>query len=230
MGKWVLNLDADEFIIYSEMKQKGLRQLQDWLQARDKSSLCMPIIDMYPEHITRQSADVTLTQSLEDLIEESPYFDRLKKGLDSTCWVQNSHRGIELKGGIRRRMMHDIGIIDSPWVNVIPLARWCDQTAYYSGSRHTVFPRPEHDEYFYAALLHFKFVGDFGLRVAEAIQNNQYWNNSLEYRRYAEWMIYHGNQTLLDDAYSVKFKDEDSLIRERLLQPINWDCNPLPCP
>ncbi len=227
LGKWILNLDADEFIAYSNMEESGLPKLQAWLTARGKTSLCMPIIDMYPKQINNPLVACDISPSLMHLIEESPYFDRPRKGLRSTCWIQNGHRGIELKGGVRLRMMHDILLTESPWVNVFPLVRWTDDTGYCSGSRHNVFPAQDNSELFYAALLHFKFVGNFAKKLCEAVRDNQYWNNSVEYRRYAEWMRYQGGATLLDDRYSVRFLGASSLVNEHLIQPIDWKS--LPC-
>src|SRR4026207_731966 len=120
-------------------------------------------------------------------------------------------------------MMHDILVTESPWVNVFPLIRWTDDTAYCSGSRHSVFPPQDNRELFYAALLHFKFVGNFAEKVREAVRDNQYWNNSVEYRRYAEWLCQKGGQSLVDDGYSVRFFGTQSVIEESLLQPIDWD-------
>jgi hypothetical protein len=123
-------------------------------------------------------------------------------------------------------MMHDICIAGSPWLNVFPLVRWSEDTAYSSGSRHSIFPHQNNSELFYAALLHFKFVGNVSAKIEEAIRHNQYWDNSAEYRRYARWMRCHGGETLLDDAYSVKFLGASSLINEKLIQPIDWKCLP----
>jgi len=227
VGKWILNLDADEFMIYSSMEQRGLPQLQEWMTAKGKSCLCMPVIDMYPERIDNAFPAANASPSLMHLIEESPYFDRPRKGLLSTCWIQQGHRGIELKGGVRLRMMQDILVTESPWVNVFPLIRWTEDAAYCSGSRHTMYPPQNNSELFYAALLHFKFVGNFTEKVREAVHDNQYWDNSIEYRRYAEWLCHNGSQSLVDDHYSVRFLGANSVIEERLLQPIDWDgCRP----
>jgi len=86
-----------------------------------------------------------------------------------------------------------------------------------------VFPPQDNRELFYAALLHFKFVGNFAEKVREAVRDNQYWNNSVEYRRYAEWLCQKGDQSLVDDGYSVRFFGTQSVIEESLLQPIDWD-------
>ena len=223
LGKWIFNLDADEFIVYSDMEHNGLPRLQDWLTAKGKRSLCMPIIDMYPERIDKAVPVAHASPSLMNLIEESPYFDRPRKGLRSTCWIQRGHRGFELKGGVRLRMMHDILVTESPWVNVFPLVRWTDDTSYCSGSRHTVFPPQDNHELFYAALLHFKFVGNFAETIYAAVRDNQYWNNSIEYRRYAEWLCDKGGQPLVNDDYSVRFSGPYSVIEEKLLQSIDWD-------
>lgn len=228
VGKWILNLDADEFIVYSNMDKRGLPQLQEWMEARAKTFLCMPVIDMYPERINSADATAGTCPTLMHLIEESPYFDRPRTGLLSTCCIQKGHRGIELKGGVRLRMMHDLLVTESPWVNVFPLIKWTDDTGYCDGSRHSMFPPQSNDELFYAGLLHFKFVGTFAEKIREAVRDNQYWNNSAEYRRYADWLSHNHNHSLVDSDYSVKFVGTHSVLNERLLQAIDWD-RPRPC-
>ena len=227
LDKWVLNLDADEFIAYSNMEQKGLLELQRWLTARGKSCLAMPVVDMYPD-VLNEHCKARVSTSLQNLIDESPYFDRPIKELGSTCWLQNSHRGLELKGGVRLRMMHDIFVNESPWVNVFPLLKWSEQTAYYTGSRHSAFPCHSNSEMFFAALLHFKFVGNFQRKILEAIKDNQYWDNSKEYKRYAQWMACERGRILFNKKYSVRFLGNESLITEGLIQPINWSVESSP--
>jgi hypothetical protein len=52
-----------------------LAQLQAWLTAKGKSSLCVPVIDMYPERMAGSLTAAAISPSLKKLIEESPYFD-----------------------------------------------------------------------------------------------------------------------------------------------------------
>ena len=223
MGKWVLNLDADEFIQYYQMECKGLGNFQSWLEKRGQFTLAMAVVDMYPSTIAQSDAyHARSARTLCSLLEESPYFDRPIKRLGSSCWVQKNYRGVELKGGVRLRMMRDLLFKESPWLNVIPLVKWNEQTAYYAGSRHSIFPSEPNRELFSAVLLHFKFVGDFSFKIQEAIQENQYWDNSKEYKRYAAWLMKKPMSTLLDKMYSVKFSGYQSLVDEGLLQPIKW--------
>jgi len=219
IGKWILSLDADEFLSYSNMERKGLGDLQNWLTTKGQSSLAMPVVDMYPRRLVEERS--CGKGVLQNFIHQAPYFDRPINKFASTCWIQKSNRGFELKGGVRLRMMQDIFVNQSPWVNVIPLIRWTEQTAYHSGSRHTVFPSQTNNEMFFAALLHFKFLGGFENKVAKAIEENQHWNNSIEYRRYAAWMAA-GNKDLFDQEYSVQFQGYKSLIEAGLIQHINW--------
>jgi hypothetical protein len=178
---------------------------------------------MYPSTIPQKDdSHAQSARTLCTLLEESPYFDRPIKRLGSSCWVQKSHRGIELKGGVRLRMMRDLLLNESPWLNVIPLAKWNEQTAYYDGSRHTIYPSEPNRELFSAVLLHFKFVGDFSLKIQEAIQENQYWENSKEYKRYAAWLMNRQMKTLFNEMYSVKFSGYQSLLDEGLMQSIKW--------
>ena len=223
IGKWVLNLDADEFIQYSHMEGKGLGDLQAWLEKRGQSSVAMAVIDMYP--LTFDQSDVSHAQSartLCSLLEESPYFDRPIRRVGSTCWIQKNHRGMELKGGVRLRMMRHLALNESPWLNVFPLIKWNDQTAYYAGSRHHIVPYEPNRELFLAVLLHFKFVGNFHRKIKEAIQQNQYWDNSKEYRRYDAWLEKKPMSALFDEMYSVKFSGYQSLLDKGLMQPLKW--------
>ena len=142
--------------------------------------------------------------------------------MGSTCWIQENHRGMELKGGVRLRMMRDLALNDSPWLNVFPLVKWNYQTAYYAGSRHHIVPYEPNRELFSAVLLHFKFVGDFRRKIKEAIDENQYWDNSKEYMRYDAWLAKKPISPLVNEEYSVRFSGYQSLVDKGLMQTIKW--------
>ena len=91
--------------------------------------------------------------------------------------------------------------------------KWNERTAYYAGSRHSIFPSEPNRELFSAVLLHFKFVGDFPFKMQEAIQEKPILE-AKEYKRYAAWLMKKPMSTLLDEMYSVKFSGYQSLVDE----------------
>jgi hypothetical protein len=98
------------------------------------------------------------------------------------------------------------------------LALWDENTDYCE--LHFPFPFSLNPRQNYGALLHFKFTDGFPRKVSEAIQENQHWNDSYEYKLYDRWLG--TEKALFDEQYSVRYQGPHSLVSQGLLQPIAW--------
>jgi hypothetical protein len=72
LGNWVVNVDADEFLVYSNMEQHGIADLQAFLASQGQTRMLTPLVDMYsgPEASTAPDAM---------LLAQAPYFDDISR-------------------------------------------------------------------------------------------------------------------------------------------------------
>jgi hypothetical protein len=225
-GNWVLNVDVDEHLVYDGMDRRDINSLCAWLQSQQQTRLFAPLIDMYPGLATveqNSSLLARLQRVLLDrlasgsMLKRCPYFDRRELSGVDNYHFQETSVGIHVRGGVRSRVLAQPSE-DVFCLSKVPLALWDEETAYCSV--HFPFPFSCNPHQNHGALLHFKFNGDFRRKVSQAIQENQYWKDSYEYRLYDRW-LYTG-KPLFDEQYSVQYRGPDSLISQGLLLPIAW--------
>jgi hypothetical protein len=70
-------------------------------------------------------------------------------------------------------------------------------------------------------VLHFKFLPDLSARIRTAIELNNYWDGSFEYKCYAK-AIQSNAEMSLRDTDSVKYTGPLDLVSRGLIQPIGW--------
>jgi hypothetical protein len=226
LGSWVLNVDVDEHLVYDGMDRRDIRSLCAWLRSRQQTRLFAPLIDMYPGLATVEEKSSLLARLQRVLLDKLanrsmltsyPYFDRSELFGSANYHFEEISSGIHVRGGVRSRVI--AGPPDDVFcLSKVPLALWDEETAYCNV--HFPFPFSCNPHQNYGALLHFKFTSDFRSKVSQAIQQNQHWKNSYEYRLYERWL---GTGTpLYNEQYSVRYQRPDSLISQGLLQPIAW--------
>ena len=213
LGSWVVNVDADELLVYSNMEEHGLADLQAFLASRGQARMLTPLIDMYsgPDASTADAP----------LLAQAPYFDdKVFQGkLSYTCL--QSHFGPILYGGPRARLMSAIGATEAPCLRKVAIARWNASTAY--ANVHFPFPFDESPRSPQGALLHFKFTADFGSKVDEALATGEHWQDGIQYRRYKEWLGSPRRASLYDAVSSRFYEGPLSLIDAELIVPIEWE-------
>jgi Glycosyl transferase family 2 len=226
LGGWVLNVDADEHLVYDGMDRHNLDALCRWLITRGQTRLFAPLTDLYPRLpllkswarwrgcVWRMICDGLRMETVPD---GSCYFDRGGLRGSPNYEFQQTAFGMHVKGGVRARVI--AGANDAFCLSKAPLSLWDRDTAYC----HVHFPFPfdlnPHEPH--GALLHYKFVGDFQRRVSAAIRDNQHWKEAYEYKLYHEWLE---RQTpLFNPRYSMRYDGPASLISEGLLRSIDWE-------
>jgi len=224
LGKWVLNVDVDEHLVYDGMDRRDIRSLCAWLRSRQQTRLFAPLIDMYPGLATLEEKGSLLARlqkvlldklASRSMLKRCPYFDRREFYGSANYHFQETSKGIHVSGGVRSRVIPELSK-DVFCLSKVPLALWDEETAYCNV--HFPFPFSCNPHQNHGALLHFKFAGDFRRKVSQAIQENQHWKDCYEYRLYEHWL---GNEEpLFDEQYSVRYLGPDSLISQGLLQPI----------
>src|SRR5262249_5618932 len=71
MGRWMLLVDADEFLVYDGMERHGLNDLTALIEQRGETRLYAPMLDMY-------SREPILSVGVKPdtrLVDVAPYFD-----------------------------------------------------------------------------------------------------------------------------------------------------------
>jgi Glycosyl transferase family 2 len=208
LGTWVLNVDADEFLVYEGMEEHGLADLQALLIERRQTRLRTPLIDTY------SGPDVVATEDASPL-QQAPYFDALPQ-----AWSPTESPDLPVHFGPRARMMQAANTGHRPALQKVALARWDHTTAY--ANIHKPYPFAENPIASQGALLHFKFLRDFATKVREALADGEHWRDALEYRLYREWLAAHDLRELYDVRHSRRYSGPRSLIEAGLLQRLNW--------
>jgi hypothetical protein len=222
-GRWCVVADADELLVYPDSETAPLHEFCAALDRVGANALPCIMLDMYPAGDVKNLAYV----AGQSFIEACPFFDS-----DGYRWNSNSADGPTIFGGprlrtfypelldrryitrMRRRLLYQIGKLvpklsptPGPALNKVPLVRW---------SKGMTFAAAAH--YLYGgtlaqcngALLHFKFLADFGDRVREEVGRKAYFRGGEEYRRYYGRL---GSDARLDFmcAASARYSGTDQL-------------------
>jgi hypothetical protein len=213
LGTWVVNVDADEFLVFSGMEEHSLADVQTHLNARGQTRMLTPMIDMY----AGPNADDV---SRGTVFEQAPFFDGgLVHGAPSYR-VRDSKLGAALFGGPRARMMREIGCGDDIQLRKVAVAWWDHTTAY--ANTHYPFPFEESPQEAQGALLHFKFLPGFAQKVDEAIADGEHWSDATHYRLYQVWLENHDRAALYNPEWSRRYEGPKSLVDANLMVPLEW--------
>lgn len=195
-GRWYVNVDSDEYLVYDGYEERGLRWLIPTLERMGARRLLAPMLDMYPVDLER--ADV------EKLKHQAPW--EIADHFDSTGYTMHAmKRAFSVKGGPRHRKFGtDLEMVK------YPLMFW-DGECCFGPSIHQPLP---YDRNFPAAmgvLLHFKFFADYAEVVDAAAAGGQYFNTSAVYVTIKESIASAGGLQLTSDV-SVRFTGSKQLL------------------
>ena len=190
LNRWCLVLDADEMLFYPHCDIIKLHDLCKFLDDEGGMALHCILLDTY----SKGSIKDVRYKSGENPLKVAPWFD------------SETHHKMRSRyyGGMRERVF---GI--TPCITKYPLFRF-NKDIQVSRGMHEISIKPTQG--IRGALLHFKYMQDFYSRAIEGSKNGQYWNNSFEYKAYAEVL---GKDEHLNLWYpkSVKFSNNEQLIK-----------------
>ncbi|MFB9948041.1 glycosyltransferase family 2 protein [Rhizobium puerariae] len=166
-GRWYLNVDSDEFLIYDRCFEMPLRALIRRLEEHSIRRLAAPMIDMYPSgHIA--AAEFTGENDLMPW-QVADCYDR-----DGYNVVKNA-RFVRIRGGARKRLFgSDVDLMK------YPLIFW-DSECSLGENIHQPLPYQRNFSPIFGVLLHFKFFSDYQERVQEAVDGGQHFGGAREY-------------------------------------------------
>ena len=205
-GKWILYVDADEFLVYADSPRTTLPQLITELQAQRMPALPCMMIDLYSDRAVgdnayRRGEDPLTVCRLYD----AGGYERQYEYMSGTTWV---------KGGVRGRAFF-ADPQEGPALNKIPLVQWKRRYAYLKSS-HQLWPLRLNElataPQVTGALLHQKFLSSFAAKVDDTEQRGEHTKEYLAYAGLSERGGFPGPTTR-------EYSDPAGLVADHLLTP-----------
>lgn len=212
---WVLQVDADEHLVYDGCERLGLDDLVRLLEDSGRRSLPTMMLDMYPLGPISDAAP----GPDDRLVDICPLFDA-----DGYRLLEKSRRWEvprlrHYAGGPRERLFSDSRRTFHCELAKTPLVRWDPGVTYIHS--HSVYPFDLNFGAPTGGLLHFKLMKDFHDRARDAVSQLNHYAGSIEYRQY---MARLDQEPGLSAAFegSRRYQDSRSLIDAGLMTPIDW--------
>jgi hypothetical protein len=209
--RWYLYADADEHIVYDGCEAHAFHEMTARMEQLGLARIRGFMIDMY--------ADGPLLDSVYSsggrLLEAYPWFDR------DTYREAKTMEIISMKGGPRKRVFGANDAAFYPELTKYPLFKI--NPGEYMVNPHHIWPW---DKNFSSArflgILHFKFLPGLIDRIRTAVAHGNYWEGSLEYRRYLR-TIEQNPDVELHCASSERLADVNQLVSLGLVASIDWE-------
>jgi len=206
---WVLLADIDELFTYPMSIQLDLKGLLKYLNYYGYTSVVIQMLDMFAEDPLKRSAPSTA----ELLKEKYVYYDLddLSYGTFSKSTNSISNSKIrKLSGGIRKQLF-DV----SPSLTKHSLFRPGNANVEPAlNSSHSVTGARIAD--ISCAFLHYKLVDGFYDFTNRAVAENNYYENSREYKTYQR-VLENTREVRIAGPNTKLFKDTDTLVEEEFL-------------
>lgn len=205
-NRWYLNLDSDEFLVFSDCESRSIPDLIKILEASGDKRLAAPMLDMYA---AQYSAHHPVQDDAPWVI--SNYFDRC--GYD----ISLVKRGISINGGPRGRKFKEKNELMK-----YPLIYWDDE-CFFGSSIHRPLPYGRNFPKTWGALLHFKFFINYKEKITEAVQEKQHFGGSSHYVKLLDEIKTQGAINLYDENVSVKYIDSKQLVELGFITAVTWE-------
>jgi hypothetical protein len=218
LDSWVLNLDVDEFLVYDQYERVPVHELLSVLERSGERRLFTPMIDVYyKEGSWNESMLNTSRCKIQDwgLYFDEPAHDL--RGIDLK--LEETQFGPRLVGGPRGRIDASRSI-SLPALSKHALSFWTREVAY--ANVHYPYPFVDNRQSKRAALIHTKLLPYWHNKIGSILEENQHWNDSVEYRSYSQWINDGESRSKLYlDRKSKEFRGSSDLIQSGLLDPIS---------
>jgi hypothetical protein len=187
VGKWILHVDADEFLVFPHCDTRGISGLTSYLEKNQQVSLQCLMLDMYSD----KKIEDNICAVDEDPASICPFFDET----GYVTYYDPMNETFAIKGGVRGRIYFSDNLWKGPALNKTPLVRWQPHYAFLKCAHElwptsvnggTPVPGVPH-----GVLLHFKFLSDLTNKLAAEKIRQQHTN---------EYDAYMHNDSLPDDG------------------------------
>ena len=202
-GRWFLVLDADERLIYAEDEKFDLEQLAAQMEASDIWRVRGLLVDLYGD-----GPLTSATAASAAWFDAEGYYGRLDTRYRS------------MVGGPRLRALASEANPIMPELTKYPLFRVSDGAGMIHPHFHWSFPGNDRSPC-HLGLLHLKFTMPLARKLARALAEKNYWNDSAEYQAYDSALKAKPDLSL-HYAGSARLRGADSLVQAGLIEPVAW--------
>nr|WP_245243280.1 glycosyltransferase family 2 protein [Pararhodobacter sp. SW119] len=203
LGKWVLLVDADEFLTYPDVSKRPLSEVTAALDAADFDCIGTTLVDMYPR---TKLANCDFRKGAP--FELAPYHDdpplRLLRGggaFSNTTRHYASNLRHRLAPGSQPALFM---AIKHPLFRYAPWLRLSEGIHFIANVRIS----PD-----FLTLAHFKYHAGFAKKVENEIGRKQHFAGAIEYQKY---------RTMLAEARGTLFRADVSRKIDQTLLPAKW--------
>jgi hypothetical protein len=210
-GRWALCVDVDELFDYPYSEVIGLGSLLGYLDSKSYTAVTAQMLDMFPEEpLTGPAGEAQRSfrerHSLYDLSALK------RKDIGKHSGRHNVFDTAEIDcfaGGIRETAF---GVV--PRLTKFPLV-------FSDGVVKPVRESPHHIDNARIAdlscvLFHYKYAGDFHKQAAQAVREENHWNDSAQYKQYFEVLNENPRLTLRSDT-AQEIKGVNDLLEDQFL-------------
>jgi glycosyltransferase involved in cell wall biosynthesis len=202
LDHWCLIVDADEILYYPECENKGLHELCDELDQKNKKALFAVLLEMYSDKPIKD----THYEKGQNFLDVCPYFDEnfyhikhqnAEPYKNSPCYL----------GGVRHRIFGGDYLISK-----VPLIKYNLDSVLTGGRHYTNYPTEE-IALNAGCLLHFKFFSTFNKYVESEVARGEHVNHASDYIYYSKSLAENPELTLYDKNHSIKLEDSQHLLK-----------------
>jgi hypothetical protein len=180
-GRWILYVDVDELFDYPYSDVVDLGSFLRYLSENSYTVVVAQMLDMFPE----ESLTGRTSESDESLKERHRYYDvsditrqsYYTRG-DASNTVTNEEIDLHRDGIYRTIFGHRALLTKHPLMFLDDKLRPIDPGPHWVGGGRVADIS--------GALYHYKFIGDFRERVARAVEEESYVNDSSKYKKFLE--------------------------------------------
>ena len=196
-GRWYVNVDADEFLVYDQYERRDLPALIALLTSQRVTKMAAPMLDLYPvgdlASAGYQWEHGHMPWDVADNFDVAGY----KLILEKRC--------ISIRGGPRQRMFGaEVEMMK------YPLLLWSPGSS-LGASIHQPLPFEDNFSPLAGVLLHFKFFADLAEKLDHAVADSQYFDDAREYKKIAAALKEQGELDFVG-PHTVRYTGPDQLI------------------
>lgn len=208
--RWYVYVDADEHLVFDGAGARSLGDLVAFAEARGLRRVRGMLVDMYaPGPLL-----AAVPPPGRPLAESFPLFDG-GDYRESLCLQR-----ISRKGGPRKRGFSTHYDEFDPELSKYPLFHI--RMGEVVSSSHHIYPyQDNYASPCFIGILHYKFKSGFLDKMCRAIEEENYWGKSHEYKRYFE-VLSSNEQLTLAYAGTRAYGEPADLVASGLIEPIAW--------
>ncbi len=202
-GKWVLLIDADEFLIYPDSENVNLKEYIKTVENKGYNAIRADLLDIYPKRLSDLDFSMVNPFDIELFFDRYPFIiNFLARGKYSNCEKTSS-------SNLRQRICPLVSVVDFtsvkyPILKYYPWVRLCEGIHFITPANKVIEGE--------AFLLHLKYHKEFKRKVITEVFRKQHFESAREYKKYY-LAIKERDEGFYDPEISIRYKNSSELIR-----------------